>query len=156
MAASSPLHRDASASRQPSSHSVYCMPATNAALPSHKHEGLVGPLRPWSDRRSCGARPRPRYRLRSSALEPQCAAKIVARGRSARVRLCPWIFQAPTMPSAIGTENKIATRVARRETRSDPVPPYPEPVPDYAKNEGRRPRQNDDVQLQVLMGHTWD
>ena len=34
------------------------------------------------------------------------------------MRLCPWIFQAPTMSSAIGTENKIATRVARRETRN--------------------------------------
>ena len=45
MAASSPLHRDASASRQPSTHSLHCFTACNAALPSHKHEGLVGPLR---------------------------------------------------------------------------------------------------------------
>ena len=123
MAASNPLPRDASASREPSSHSMYCITATNAALPSHTFEGLVGPYRPWSSRRSCGAPPRPRYRLRSSALEPQCAAKIVARGRSARVRLCPWIFQAPTMSSAIGTENKIASRVARRETRADRCTP---------------------------------
>ena len=46
MAASNPLHRDASTSRQPSSHSLHGITASNAALPSHKHEGLVGPLRP--------------------------------------------------------------------------------------------------------------
>ena len=58
MAVSSPLHNDGSASRQPSSHWLHCITASNAALPSHKHEGLVGPLRPWSGSRSCGAPPR--------------------------------------------------------------------------------------------------
>ena len=42
MAASSPLHRDASASRQPSSHRLHGITASNAALPSRKVEGLVG------------------------------------------------------------------------------------------------------------------
>ena len=60
MAASNPLHRDASASRQPSSHSLHGITASNAALPSHKIEGLVGPLRPLSGSRSCGRPPRPR------------------------------------------------------------------------------------------------
>ena len=59
MAASNPLHRDASASRQPSSHSLHGITASNAALPSRKHEGLVGPLRPWSGSHSCGAPPKP-------------------------------------------------------------------------------------------------
>ena len=59
MAASNPLHRDASASRQPSTHSLHGITASNAALPSRRLEGLVGPLRPWSGSRSCGAPPRP-------------------------------------------------------------------------------------------------
>ena len=92
MATSSPLHSAGSASRQPSSHSLHGITASNAALPSHKHEGLVGPLRPWSGSRSCGGPRRPRYHLRSNALEPQRATQIVARGRAVRVRLCPWDF----------------------------------------------------------------
>ena len=60
MAASNPLHRDASASRQPSSHSLHGITASNAALPSRKLEGLLGPLRPWSGSRSCGRPPKPR------------------------------------------------------------------------------------------------
>jgi hypothetical protein len=60
MATSSPLHSDGSASPQPSSHNLHCITASNAALPSHKLEGLVGPLRPWSGSLSCGAPPRPR------------------------------------------------------------------------------------------------
>ena len=124
MAASNPLHRDASASRQPSTHSLHCFTACNAALPSHKIEGLVGPLRPLSGSRSCGRPPRPRYHLRSNALEPQRATQIVARGRAVRVRLCPWIFQAPAMSAAIGTKNNIGTRVERREKGSDRLPPH--------------------------------
>ena len=50
-------------------------------------------------------------------------AKTAARGRTARVRLCPWILQAPTMSAAIGTKNKIRTRVERREKPSDRLPP---------------------------------
>ena len=50
---------------------------------------------------------RPRYRLCSDALAPSCATKIVARARPVRVRLCPWIFQATTMPAAIGTESSL-------------------------------------------------
>ena len=61
MAASSPLHSDGSASRQPSSPSLHGITASNAALPSHKVEGLVGPLRPLSGSRSCGGQPRPHY-----------------------------------------------------------------------------------------------
>ena len=60
VAASSPLHSDGSASRHPSTHSLHGITASNAALPSRKVEGLLGPLRPWSGSRSCGARPRPR------------------------------------------------------------------------------------------------
>jgi hypothetical protein len=51
-------------------------------------------------------------------------AQTVARGRTARVRLCPWILQAPTMPAAIGTKNKMRTRVVRREKPSDSLIPY--------------------------------
>ena len=123
MAASSPLHRDASASRQPSSHRLHGITASNAALPSRKVEGLVGPLRPWSGSRSCGGPPRPRYTLCSHGSCADVRAKTVARGRTARVRLCPWILQAPTMSAAIGTKNKMRTRVERREKGSDPVPP---------------------------------
>ena len=53
----------------------------------------------------------------------QRATQIAARGRSARVRQCPWIFQAPTMPAAIGTKNKIRTRVERREKLPNSLPP---------------------------------
>ena len=40
------------------------------------------------------------------------------------MRQCPWIFQAPTMSAAIGTKNKMRTRVERREKGSDWLPPY--------------------------------
>jgi len=121
--ASNPLHSGGSASRQPSSHSQHGITASNAALPSRKVEGLVGPLRPWSGSRSCGGPPRPRYTLCSHGSCADVRAKTVARGRTARVRLCPWILQAPTMSAAIGTKNKMRTRVERREKGSDPVPP---------------------------------
>ena len=39
------------------------------------------------------------------------------------MRQCPWIFQAPTMSAAIGTKNKMRTRVERREKGSDRLPP---------------------------------
>ena len=124
MAASSPLHRGASASRQPSSHSLHGITASNAALPSRRLEGLVGPLRPWSGSRSRGGPPRPRYTLFSHGSCADVRAKTVARGKTARVRLCPWILQAPTMPAAIGTKNKIGTRFERREKGSDRLPPW--------------------------------
>ena len=34
------------------------------------------------------------------------------------MRQCPWIFQAPGMSAAIGTKNKMRTRVERREKGS--------------------------------------
>ena len=39
------------------------------------------------------------------------------------MRLCPWILQAPTMPAAIGTKNKMRTCALRREKGSDRLPP---------------------------------
>ena len=60
----SALQRSASGARRTpsivSSAYLQCITASNAALPSHKLEGLVGPLRPWSGSLSCGAPPRPR------------------------------------------------------------------------------------------------
>ena len=123
MAASNPLHRDASTSRQPSSHSLHGITASNAALPSRKHEGLVGPLRPWSGRRSCGARPRLLPLPFAHALRSAIQTKMGARGRSLRVRPCPWILQATTMRRTAGMENKMRTRVDRREKGSDRLPP---------------------------------
>ena len=123
MAASSPLHRDASASRQPSSHSLHGITASNAALPSHKHEGLVGPLRPWSGSRSCGAPPRPRSHLRAPHALMLGPRRPHAQG-AVRVRPCPWICQATTMRRTAGIKNKIRTRVERREKPSDRLPPY--------------------------------
>jgi hypothetical protein len=101
--ASSPLHRDGSASRQPSSHSLHGITASNTALPSHKFEGLLGPLRPWSGRRSCtGSCGGPRRdldpppicaRLARSAIQ----TKMGAHGRSLRVCPCHRILEATTM-----------------------------------------------------------
>jgi len=105
MAASSPLHRDASASRQPSSHSLHGITASNAALPSRKVEGLVGPLRPWSGRRSCGGPPRPLSLPFARALRAAIRTLTAARGRSLRVRPCPWILQATTMRRTAGIKN---------------------------------------------------
>ena len=115
MAASSPLHSDGSASRQPSSHSLHGITASNAALPSRKVEGLLGPLRPWSGSRSCGAPPRPPSLPFAHALRAAIQTKMGARGRSLRVRPCPWILQATTMRRTAGIKNKIRTRVSRRE-----------------------------------------
>ena len=122
MAASSPLPRDASASREPSSHSVYCMTATNAALPSHKFEGTVGPRRPWSGRRSCGGPLRPRPLPFAHASHADARTKTTACARAVRVRCCPRICQATTMRRTAGIKNNIGTRVERREKPSDPVP----------------------------------
>ena len=124
MAASSPLHRDASASHQPSSHSLHCFTASNAALPSHKIEGLVGPLRPLSGSRSCGARPRPLPLPFAHALRADTRTLTAARGRSLRVQPCHRILEATTMRRTAGIENKIRTRVERREKGSDRLPPY--------------------------------
>ena len=124
MAASNPLHRDASASRQPSTHSLHGITASNAALPSRKVEGLLGPLRPWSGSRSCGGPSRPPSLPFAHALRAAIQTKMGARGRSLRVRPCPWILQATTMRRTAGIENKMRTRVERREKGSDPVPPY--------------------------------
>ena len=124
MAASNPLPRDASASREPSSHSMYCITATNAALPSHTFEGLVGPYRPWSSRRSCGAplRPMPLPFARASRADARTKTGVCA--RAVRAHPCPWICEATTMRRTAGIENKIASRVARRETRRDLCTPY--------------------------------
>ena len=124
MAASNPLHRDASASRQPSSHRLHGITASNAALPSRKVEGLVGPLRPWSGSRSCGAPPRPLSLPFARALRAAIRTLTAARARAVRVRPCPWILEATTMRRTAGIENKIGTRVERREKPSDRLPPY--------------------------------
>ena len=119
MAASNPLHRDASASRQPSTHSLHGITASNAALPSHKVEGLVGPLRPLSGSRSCGAPPRPLPLPFAHALRAAIRTLTAARARAVRVQPCHRILEATTMRRTAGIENKMRTRVERRETGSD-------------------------------------
>ena len=123
MAASNPLHRDASASRQPSTHSLHCFTACNAALPSHKIEGLVGPLRPLSGSRSCGRPPRPRPLPFAHASHADARTKTTACARAVRVRCCPRICQATTMRRTAGIKNNIGTRVERREKLSNSLPP---------------------------------
>ena len=113
MAASSPLPRDPSASREPTTQSLHSITASNAALPSHTFEGLVGPHRPWSSRRSCGARLRPLPLPFAHASRADARTKTAARGRSLRVQPCHRILEATTMRRTAGIENKIATRVAR-------------------------------------------
>ena len=123
MAASNPLHRDASASRQPSSHSLHGITASNAALPSRKVEGLVGPLRPLSGSRSCGRPPRPRPLPFAHASHADARTKTTACARAVRVRCCPRICQATTMRRTAGIKNNIGTRVERREKPSDSLTP---------------------------------
>ena len=114
MAASNdPLHRDASASRQPSTHSLHCFTARNAALPSHKVEGLIDPLRPWSGSRSCGGPPRPLPLPFEHALRADTRTLTAARARAVRVQPCHRILEATTMRRTAGIENKIRTRVSR-------------------------------------------
>jgi hypothetical protein len=118
---------------------MYCMPATNAALPSHKFGGLVGPLRPWSGtRRSCGGPPRPRPLPFARASRADAWTKTGACGRTVRTPRCNRICQATTMPfmhaanatdlrrrtgqtqstgNGTGMENKIGTRVGRCDGR---------------------------------------
>ena len=48
----------------------------------------------------------PRYRLRSSGLQPRCETNIAARGRTLRVRQSWWHSVGPSGPAAIGTERK--------------------------------------------------
>ena len=105
MAASSPLHRDASASRQPSSHSLHGITASNAALPSHKQEGLVGPLRPWSGSRSCGGPPRPLSLPFARASRADARTKTGACGRTVRTPPCNRILEATTMRRTAGIKN---------------------------------------------------
>ena len=105
MAASNTLHRDASASRQPSSHSLHGITASNAALPGHKVEGLLGPLRPWSGSRSCGAPPRPLPLPFARALRAAIWTLTAARGRSLRVQPCHRTLEATTMRRMAGVEN---------------------------------------------------
>ena len=124
MAASNPLHRDASASRQPSTHSLHCFTARNAALPSHKVEGLIDPLRPWSGSRSCGGPPRPLPLPFAHALRADTRTLTAARARAVRVQPCHRILEATTMRRTAGIENNIGTRVERREKGSDRLPPY--------------------------------
>ena len=124
MAASSPLHSDGSASRQPSSHSLHGITASNAALPSRKVEGLLGPLRPWSGSRSCGAPPRPLPLPFARALRADTRTLTAARARAVRVQPCHRILEATTMRRTAGIENNIGTRVERREKGSDRLPPY--------------------------------
>ena len=109
MAASNPLHRDASASRQPSTHSLHCFTARNAALPSHKVEGLIDPLRPWSGSRSCGGPPRPLPLPFEHALRADTRTLTAARARAVRVQPCHRILEATTMRRTAGIENNIGT-----------------------------------------------
>ena len=92
-------------------------------VPSRKVEGLVGPLRPWSGSRSCGGPPRPPSLPFAHALRAAIQTKMGARGRSLRVRPCPWICEATTMRRTAGIENKIRTRVERREKPPNSLPP---------------------------------
>ena len=94
-----------SASRQPSSHSLHCITASNAALPSRKVEGLLGPLRPWSGSRSCGAPPRPRPLPFAHALRAAIRTLTAARARAVRVQPCHRILEATTMRRTAGIEN---------------------------------------------------
>ena len=128
MAASNPLHRDASASRQPSTHSLHCFTACNAALPSHKTEGLVGPLRPLSGSRSCGRPP-----CAETIIPPICArltrchSDLDGRTRKGRARAAMSTLDSSgdhRMRRTAGIENNIGTRVERREKGSDRLPPY--------------------------------
>ena len=96
MAASSPLHSDGSASRQPSSHRLHGITASNAALPSRKVEGLLGPLRPWSGSRSCGAPPRPRPLPFAHASHADARTKTTACARA--VRACGAVLTAVLGP----------------------------------------------------------
>ena len=123
MAASNPLHRDASASRQPSSHSQHGITASNAALPSRKVEGLVGPLRPLSGSRSCGRPPRPLSLPFARASRADARTKTGVCARAVRAHPYPWICQATTMRRTAGIKNNIGTRVERREKPSDRLPP---------------------------------
>jgi hypothetical protein len=124
MAASCPLHRDGSASRQPSSHSLHGITASNAALPSRKVEGLLDHLRPWSGSRSCGRPPRPRPLPFARALRADAWTKSGACGRTVRMPPCNRICQATTMRRTAGIKNNIGTRVERREKLSNSLPPY--------------------------------
>ena len=124
MAASNTLHRDASASRQPSSQRLHGITASNAALPSRKLEGLVGPLRPWSGSRSCGGPRRPLPLPFARALRADTRTLMAARARAVRVQPCHRILEATTMRRTAGIENKMRTRVERRETGSDLLPPH--------------------------------
>ena len=135
MAASSPLHSDGSASRQPSSHSLHGITASNAALPSRKVEGLLDHLRPWSGSLSCGAPPRPRPLPFARASHADARTKTTACARAVRVRCCPRICQATTMRRTAGIKNNIGTRVERREKGSDPVPPYHRYISPHATRE---------------------
>ena len=123
MAASNPLHRDASASRQPSTHSLHGITASNAALPSRRLEGLVGPLRPWSGSCSCGRSPSPLPLPFAHALRADTRTLTAARARAVRVQPCHRILEATTMRRTAGIENKIRTRVERREKPSDSLTP---------------------------------
>ena len=123
MAASNPLPRDASASREPSTHSLHCFTACNAALPSHKIEGLVGPLRPLSGSRSCGRSPSPLPLPFAHALRADTRTLTAARARAVRVQPCHRILEATTMRRTAGIENKIASRVARALFHGNRLPP---------------------------------
>ena len=121
MAASSPLHRDAFASRQPSSHSLHCFTATNAALSSHKIEGLVaGCNRGWAKtgrKRKLlidGFVASPPELLRVSEFQTHlCTRLVCARGSyEARAQMCldlayPWRFRRRSRKSVNSKERNL-------------------------------------------------
>ena len=121
--------RRARATRQPHTRAArqdQCVAtASNTALPSRKHEGLVGPLRPWSGSRSCGGPPRPLSLPFARASRADARTKTGVCARAVRAHPCPWILQATTMRRTAGIENKIRTRVERREKPPNSLPPYP-------------------------------
>ena len=121
MAASNPLHRDASASRQPSTHSLHGITASNAALLSRRLEGRVGPLRPWSGSRSCGAPPRPRPLPFARASRADARTKTGACGRTVRTPPCNRILEATTMRRTARIKNKMRTppRARRKGVKRD-------------------------------------
>ena len=67
----------------------------------------------------CTASLRPLSLPFARALRAAIRTLTATRGRSLRVRPCPWILQATTMRRTAGIKNKMRTRVERREKGSD-------------------------------------
>ncbi len=106
MAASNPLHRDASASRQPSTHSLHCFTACNAALPqATKSKALLVLSGRGAAVALVAARPRPRPLPFARASRADARTKTGVCARAVRAHPCPWILQATTMRPTAGIKN---------------------------------------------------